>query len=100
MSKIPVGLLFILLCCAEMSTSFACTNLIVTKGASRDGSVMISYAADSHTRYGAIAFYPAADHKPGDLCDLYHYESGKFLGSIPEVSHTYTVIQLMNEHQV
>ena len=100
MSKIPVGLLFILLCCAEMSTSCACTNLIVTKGASRDGSVMISYAADSHTRYGAIAFYPAADHKPGDLCDLYHYESGKFLGSIPEVSHTYTVIQLMNEHQV
>ena len=78
----------------------ACTNLIVTKGASKDGSVMITYNADSHTRYGAIAFYPAADHKPGDLCEIYHYESGKFLGTIPEVAHTYSVIQFMNEHQV
>jgi dipeptidase len=78
----------------------ACTNLIITKGASRDGSVMITYSADSHTRYGAIDFYPAADHKPGDKRDLYHYESGKFLGQIPEVAHTFSVIQLMNEHQV
>ena len=80
--------------------SLACTNLIVSKGASGDGSVFITYAADSHTRYGALAFYPAADHKPGEMCDLYHYESGKFLGSIPEESHTYSVIQFMNEHQV
>lgn len=82
------------------SQAHACTNFIVTKGASKDGSVMITYAADSHTRYGAIAFYPAADHKPGDLCEVYHYESGKFLGTIPEVAHTYSVIQFMNEHQV
>jgi len=79
---------------------FACTNLIISKGASKDGSVMITYAADSHTRYGAIAFYPAGDHKPGDLCEIYHYESGKFLGTIPEVPHTFSVIQFMNEHQV
>ena len=79
---------------------FACTNLIVTKGASKDGSVMITYSADSHTRYGAIAFSPAADHKPGDMCDIYHYESGKFLGKIPEIAHTYSVIQFMNENQV
>jgi len=78
----------------------ACTNLIITKGASKDGSVMITYSADSHTRYGAIAFYPAADHQPGDMCDLYHYESGKFLGKIPEVAHTFSVVQFMNEHQV
>ncbi len=78
----------------------ACTNLIVTKGASKDGSVMITYAADSHTRYGAIAFYPASDHKPGDMCDIVHYESGKFLGQIPEVPHTYSVVQFMNENQV
>ena len=76
------------------------TNLIVTKGASADHSVMITYAADSHTRYGAIAFYPAADHKPGDLCEVYHYENGKLLGTIPEVQHTYSVVQFMNEHQV
>jgi dipeptidase len=80
--------------------NYACTNLIVSKGASKDGSVMITYSADSHTRYGAIAFYPAADHKPGDLCEIYHYESGKFLGTIPEVAHTYSVIQFMNENQV
>jgi dipeptidase len=85
---------------AGLSVSMACTNLIITRGASRDGSVMITYAADSHTRYGAIAFYPAADHRPGDVCEVYHYESGKFLGTIPEVAHTYSVIQFMNEHQV
>jgi dipeptidase len=61
---------------------------------------MITYNADSHTRYGAIAFYPAADHKPGDLCNVYHYESGKFMGTIPEVAHTYSVVQFMNERQV
>jgi len=85
---------------ANLTTAEACTNLIVTKGASRDGSVMITYAADSHTRYGAIAFVPAADHRPGDLCEVYHYESGKFLGTIPEVPHTFSVVQFMNERQV
>lgn len=93
-----LSLLFVV--ATGISNVFACTNLIVTKGASSDGSVMITYAADSHTRYGAIAFYPAADHKPGDLCEVYHYESGKLLGTIPEVAHTYSVVQLMNEHQV
>jgi dipeptidase len=80
--------------------AFACTNLIITKGASSDHSVMITYNADSHTRYGAMAFYPAADHKPGEMCDVYHYENGKLLGRIPEVPHTYSVIQFMNEYQV
>ena len=90
----------ILIITTGISTTFACTNLIVTKGASSDGSVMITYAADSHTRYGAIAFYPAADHKPGDLCEVFHYENGKLLGTIPEVAHSYSVIQFMNEYQV
>lgn len=83
-----------------ISEIFACTNLIVTKGASADGSVMITYAADSHTRYGTLGFFPAADHKPGDLCEVYHYENGKLLGTIPEVAHTFSVVQFMNEHQV
>ncbi len=99
MRKLIFLLLLAILATRPFSTS-ACTNLIVTKGASKDGSVMITYAADSHTRYGAIAFYPAADHKPGDMCAVYHYESGKFLGEIPEVPHTYSVVQFMNEHQV
>lgn len=78
----------------------ACTNFIVTKAASNNRSVMITYNADSHTRYGAIAFYPAADHSPGAICEVYHYENGKLLGVIPEVSHTYSVVQFMNEYQV
>ncbi len=88
--------------CLVMNTlpALSCTNFIVTKGASKDGSVMITYAADSHTRYGAIAFYPAGDHKEGSLCEIFHYENGKLLGTIPEVSHTYSVVQFMNENQV
>ena len=79
---------------------FSCTNLIITKGASSDRSVMITYNADSHTRYGAIAYYPAADHQAGEMCEVYHYENGRLLGKIPEVAHTYSVVQFMNEHQV
>lgn len=89
-----------LLLSTNIFNALACTNLIVTKGASADGSVMITYAADSHTRYGAIAFYPAANHQAGDLCEVYHYENGKLLGTIPEGAHTYSVVQFMNEHQV
>lgn len=84
----------------EGFNGYGCTNLIVTKGASKDGSVMITYAADSHVRYGALAFYPAADHPAGTMLDIVHYENGKVTGQIPEVSHTYSVIGLMNEHQV
>ncbi|MFY9150701.1 MAG: C69 family dipeptidase [Prolixibacteraceae bacterium] len=90
----------LLILSSAISDVIACTNLIVTKGASLDGSVMITYAADSHTRYGAIAFYPAADHQAGDLCEVYHYENGKLLGTIPEVAHTFSVVQFMNEYQV
>ena len=95
-----IVLSFAFLMFSSCPTTLACTNLIVTKGASKDGSVMITYAADSHTRYGAIAFYPATDNKPGSMCQVYHYESGKWMGEIPEVGHTYSVVQFMNEHQV
>jgi len=100
MTKRILALLLIVFLISGISNVFACTNLIVTKGASSDQSVMITYAADSHTRYGAIAFYPAADHQPGDLCEVYHYENGKLLGTIPEVAHTFSVVQFMNENQV
>jgi dipeptidase len=100
MNKQVLLLISILMFFFAAPRSEGCTNLIITKGASRDGSVMITYAADSHTRYGAIAFFPAADHPVGDRCEVYHYESGMFLGIIPEVAHTYSVVQFMNEHQV
>ena len=78
----------------------ACTNFLITKGASTDGSCMISYAADSHVLYGELYHYPAADHKPGEMRDVYDWDGGAFLGQIPEVAHTYNVVGNMNEHQV
>lgn len=95
---LAISLIFLMM--PGISSVFACTNLIVTKGASADGSVMITYAADSHTRYGTLGFFPAADHKPGDLCEVYHYENGKLMGTIPEAAHTFSVVQFMNEYQV
>ncbi|NQV01113.1 MAG: C69 family dipeptidase, partial [Bacteroidia bacterium] len=100
MKKSTFSILLCVIGLAYVHSSFACTNLIVTKGASKDGSVMITYAADSHVRYGALAFYPAADHPKGAMLDIIHYENGKLLGQIPEVKHTYSVVGLMNENQV
>ena len=54
-----------------VKTGDACTNILVTKGASKDGSTMVSYSADSHTRYGVIVFTPSGHHKPGDVVDIY-----------------------------
>ncbi len=96
----PFLLIILLIFPAYFIEILACTNLIVTRGASKDQSVFVTYAADSHTRYGAIEYYPAGNHKPGEVCQVYHYENGKYLGSIPEASHTYSVVQFMNEHQV
>jgi len=78
----------------------ACTNFLITKGASADGSCMISYAADSHVLYGELYHYPAADHEPGSMRDVYDWDGGAFLGQIPEVAHTYNVVGNMNEWQV
>ena len=78
----------------------ACTNFLVSKGASTDGSVMITYAADSHVLYGELYHWPARDHLPGTMLDIYEWDTGRYLGQIPQVEHTYSVIGLMNEHQV
>ncbi len=78
----------------------ACTNLIVTKGASADGSVMVSYSADSHTRYGVLVHYPAAKFPAGSMLKIYEWGKERYLGEIPQVRETYEVIGNMNEHQV
>lgn len=78
----------------------ACTNYLVSKGASIDGSTMITYAADSHTLYGELYFTPAVDHLPGEMRDIHDWDSGKYLGQIEQISHTYTVVGNMNEHQL
>ena len=80
--------------------SFGCTNFLVTKGASVDGSTMITYAADSHTLYGELYYQPAKDYPAGALRDIYEWDTGKFMGRIPQVSHTFSVVGNMNEYQV
>lgn len=80
--------------------AMACTNLLAGKNATIDGSVLISYAADSHTLYGDLQYLPAADHKPGDMREIREWDTGKHLGYIPEVAHTYAVVGNINERQV
>ncbi len=80
--------------------SFPCTNILVSKGASLDGSTMITYSADSHELYGELYFRPAMDYPEGAMVDIYEWDSGKYLGRIPQVRHTYSVVGNMNEHQV
>ncbi|MCK4236450.1 MAG: C69 family dipeptidase [Candidatus Krumholzibacteria bacterium] len=78
----------------------ACTNFLITRGASVDGSTMITFSADSHTLYGELYYLPARDNIPGTMVDIYEWDTGKHLGQIPQVPHTYSVVGLMNEHQV
>lgn len=82
------------------AVAVACTNFLVGKGASQDGSTMISYAADSYSLYGFLRYQPAADHQPGDVRIINDWDTGRPQGSIPEVAHTYSVIGNMNEHQL
>ena len=97
-----------ILCSLTLSSLFltvsaptdACTNIIVTRGASADGSCLISYAADSHTLYGELYFRDAADWKEGALRKIFDWDSGRYLGDIPEVAHTYKRVGNMNEHQL
>lgn len=92
--------LLAIICLFGMTKASACTNFLVTKGASVDGSTMISYAADSHVLYGELYHFPAADYPEGAMRDLYDWDSGKYLGQIPEVRHTYNVVGNMNEWQL
>lgn len=83
-----------------ITISLGCTNFLITKGASTDGSTMISYAADSHVLYGELYHWPAATWPEGTLLDVYEWDTGEYLGQIPQVAQTYNVVGNMNEHQV
>ncbi|BDD01025.1 peptidase C69 (plasmid) [Persicobacter psychrovividus] len=89
----------VLLVFGQMSAE-ACTNLLISKGASKDGSTMITYAADSHVLYGELYHWPAADHPAGTMLQVREWDTGKILGEIPQVAHTYNVTGNMNEHQL
>ena len=98
MRKILV--LALALTAVSLGRADACTNVIITKGASTDGSCMVSYAADSHLLYGELYFHPAADWKPGSMLAVTDWDSYKPLGSIAQVAHTYQTMGNMNEHQL
>ena len=93
----------ILLAAAFLSSavdSEACTNVLVTKGASTDGSNMVSYAADSHQLYGELYYAPAGVWNAGDMRQINEWDTGKFLGYIPQPARTYQRVGNMNEHQL
>lgn len=80
-------------------TAFACTNFIVTKGASTDGSVMVTYAADSHQLYGALYKYTPAKRAAATMA-VTEWDTGKYLGEIAQLPVTYSTVGNMNEHSV
>ena len=77
----------------------ACTNFLLTRGSTSDGSTMITYAADSHTRYGQLRFHPGGTHQPGEMLSLYNYGSLKHQIDILQAARTYRVVGFINEHQ-
>jgi dipeptidase len=101
MKKIyAVAALLMAMIVLSTSTVQACTNYLVTRSASTDGSTMITYAADSHVLYGELYFRPAADWPEGTMIDVYEWDTGKYLGKIPQVPHTYSVVGNVNEFQL
>ena len=84
----------------SLSPLSACTNFLVGKDASADGSTMISYAADSYGMFGFLHFSPATDYPEGAMREVKDWDTGRPQLSIPQVAHTYTVVGNMNEHQV
>ncbi|MBQ6097791.1 MAG: C69 family dipeptidase, partial [Bacteroidales bacterium] len=78
----------------------ACTNFLFTKGATKDGSTMITYAADSHVLYGELYYRQAATYPAGTMFQVVDWDSGKPLIKIPQVALTYSVVGNINEFQL
>ena len=85
---------------AAVMKTLACTNLIVGKNASTDGSVIVTYSADSFGMFGHLCHYAAGQHAPGEMVDIRDWDTNKFLGQIPQAAQTYNVIGNINEYQV
>ncbi|MEG0038854.1 MAG: C69 family dipeptidase [Bacteroides sp.] len=93
-------ILSVALLVAAVAKTFACTNLIVGKNASTDGSTIVSYSADSYGLFGELYHYPAASYAKGTMMKIHEWDSGKYLGQIEQARQTYNVIGNMNEFQV
>ena len=94
--------LFILLSILVAGTVYveACTNLIVGKKASKDGSVMCSYSADDYGMFIGLCHFPAGKHSKGEMRKVYDWDTNEYHGEIPEAEETYNVIGNINEYQV
>lgn len=92
--------LAITLLLSSITVAYACTNFIVGKDASNDGSTMISYNADSYWLFGSLEIQPAATHVKGAMRQIIDWDSQEYLGEIPEATQTYNVVGNMNEYQV
>lgn len=97
MKKILFALVCTLLFIVEAE---ACTNFLVGKNASKDGSTFITYNQDSYGMYGHLVFFPAADHPAGSMRKIYDGDTNHYYGDIREVAHTYQVMGYINEHQL
>ena len=94
-------LIFSVVCmAAAVADALACTNLIVGKNVSADGSTIISYSADSYSLFGELYHYPAGMHKKGTMMNVYEWDTGKYLGQIEQARQTYNVVGNMNEFQL
>jgi len=100
MRKTSILFLLFLVIFTGIKVTHACTNVLVSKGASKDGSVMISYNADAGGFMAPLYFMDAKDWGPNDSVEVYDWDSGNYLGKIKQVAHTYRVVGNMNEHQV
>ena len=98
MRKFLCSILALALCAAQRTD--ACTNVIVTPGASADGSSIVSYAADSHTLFGELYFRPAARFGAGGTLAIREWDTGKPLGSIAQAERTWQTVGNMNQHQL
>lgn len=78
----------------------ACTNLIVTPGASAGGDTLITYSCDAHQFYGELYFFPARVNPSGTMRQIYEWDSGRHIGEIPEAPRTWRVVGNINEHQL
>ena len=82
------------------AAAWACTNFLAGKGATVDGSTLVTYSADSYGLYGVLYHYPAATYPSGAMLDIREWDTGNHLGQIRQVEKTYSVIGNMNEHQL
>lgn len=100
MNKIFASALMAVAMMGCVSEAEACSNFIVGKKASVDGSVMCSYSADDYGMFQNLCHYPAAKHAKGEMRKIYDWDSNKYHGEIPEAAETYNVIGNINEWQV